>query len=723
MGKALVLVHGKLLAVLIACAMTFGADARGQADGRAPQGAEIDIPSGGMLPLGARFRSTGSRGGLKPRATFPKSPGVMPLGVVRRVPQQYPTIQAGVTASADGDTVLVSEGTYFETVDFLGKSVVVASLYLLDRDTVHIVRTVVDGSRAADSGSVVRFVTGEDTNSVLCGFTVRGGRGTFIPDLGEDHGGGVFLWASSGRLVRNIITGNTAEGPLAFGGGVSTTGPTNTGQTLIMEDNIITRNTVNATSGVGFGGGVAILRSQFRLTGNLFERDSARGTVQAGGSAAIVFLGSGNLGVIQGNIIRHNVVLGDSSAYATLCVAQYQGEVVIDGNVIEHNAVISTYLQAYGSALYLDDPAPSWEKVVSRNVIRRNRTASTQLGTLGGAVILWGPRAVFAENLVRDNTSQAGTYAYGGGVLALDAHVTIASNLIQNNTLQAGNTAYGGGIYCIRWAGAIENNIITGNRGGNGGGFGHAGTAPSGLTQAIINNTFSGNVADLGGGLWGGSTTTSVILNTIFWDDSSTDGEISSGGTVEVHYSNIEGGWSGGTGNINANPLFADTLYRLGNASPSIGAGGDSIQVAGTWYRAPVRDVSATPRPMPANSRPDMGARENSRGTPTAVGDANTGLPGAFGLAQNYPNPFNPSTTIRFDIPAGAAGRAVLRVYDVLGRELATLLDEEAKPGAHDVTWDAAGVASGVYFYRLHVSADGSGAGGFVATRKMILMQ
>ncbi len=92
-----------------------------------------------------------------------------------------------------------------------------------------------------------------------------------------------------------------------------------------------------------------------------------------------------------------------------------------------------------------------------------------------------------------------------------------------------------------------------------------------------------------------------------------------------------------------------------------------------------------------------------------------------FVLCQNYPNPFNPATRIPFQVrglgvPAGQAGFVSLKVYDVLGSEVATLVNEEKSPGEHIVAWDAEGVASGVYLYRL--SADGA-----TQTRRMILVR
>jgi uncharacterized lipoprotein YddW (UPF0748 family) len=89
-------------------------------------------------------------------------------------------------------------------------------------------------------------------------------------------------------------------------------------------------------------------------------------------------------------------------------------------------------------------------------------------------------------------------------------------------------------------------------------------------------------------------------------------------------------------------------------------------------------------------------------------------LPKEYSLSQNYPNPFNPTTTIQFTVPQN--GRVSVKVYDVLGREEATLVDEEMPAGAYRVTWNAATAASGVYFYRIV-------AGSFTATKRMVLVR
>jgi hypothetical protein len=89
-------------------------------------------------------------------------------------------------------------------------------------------------------------------------------------------------------------------------------------------------------------------------------------------------------------------------------------------------------------------------------------------------------------------------------------------------------------------------------------------------------------------------------------------------------------------------------------------------------------------------------------------------LPGEFMLQQNYPNPYNPTTVVRYQLPAADQVRLV--VYDMLGREVAVLVNGKEEAGYHTATFDRSGLASGVYLYRLI-------AGQFVQTRKMAIVK
>jgi hypothetical protein len=99
----------------------------------------------------------------------------------------------------------------------------------------------------------------------------------------------------------------------------------------------------------------------------------------------------------------------------------------------------------------------------------------------------------------------------------------------------------------------------------------------------------------------------------------------------------------------------------------------------------------------------------------------NTEIPTDYKLIQNFPNPFNPSTNIKFEIPPSKSGQAknnyvTLKIYDALGREIATLVNEQLKAGTYQVDWNGSSYASGVYYYRLT-------AGDFVETKKMLLVK
>ena len=98
----------------------------------------------------------------------------------------------------------------------------------------------------------------------------------------------------------------------------------------------------------------------------------------------------------------------------------------------------------------------------------------------------------------------------------------------------------------------------------------------------------------------------------------------------------------------------------------------------------------------------------------TSVPNDGRDLPSKITIAQNYPNPFNPSTEISYTLTK--TSKVSLKVFDLLGREIATLVDGKNEPGQHSVSWNAINVPSGVYFYRMV-------AGDFVQTKKMILMK
>jgi len=106
--------------------------------------------------------------------------------------------------------------------------------------------------------------------------------------------------------------------------------------------------------------------------------------------------------------------------------------------------------------------------------------------------------------------------------------------------------------------------------------------------------------------------------------------------------------------------------------------------------------------------------KSTNGGSPIGLNQTSSVFPFNFHLSQNYPNPFNPQTKIKFDVPKASFTKLV--ICDLLGREVATLVNEELKPGTYEADWDGSKFSSGVYFYKIITE-------GFVETKKMVLMK
>ena len=106
--------------------------------------------------------------------------------------------------------------------------------------------------------------------------------------------------------------------------------------------------------------------------------------------------------------------------------------------------------------------------------------------------------------------------------------------------------------------------------------------------------------------------------------------------------------------------------------------------------------------------------KRNPTGILVGIENTNSEIPKEFALYQNYPNPFNPSTRIQFSVPHSSY--VSLRVYNLMGQEVATLVSRELTPGKYNTQWFADQEASGIYFYRLE-------AGSFAETKKLILLR
>jgi len=205
------------------------------------------------------------------------------------VPSDYSTIQEGIDASSDGDTVLVAQGTYPENVNFKGKGILVTSNFIFSCDSLDIYDTIIEGGTHTypDTGSCVYFISGENNNSRLMGFTITGGLGIdlFI-------GGGVYCNGSSPIIAHNILTQNgICQGVVTLGGGIAIVNNSEP----VIRDNIISNN-----EACGYGGALISVRSKGKIIGNIFSSNYCFGF--GGGIGQIL----SNL-TIENNLFLHNI--------------------------------------------------------------------------------------------------------------------------------------------------------------------------------------------------------------------------------------------------------------------------------------------------------------------------------------------------------------------------------------------------------------------------------
>jgi hypothetical protein len=283
----------------------------------------------------------------------------------------------------------------------------------------------------------------------------------------------------------------------------------------------------------------------------------------------------------------------------------------------------------------------------------------------------------------------------GGGIYAGSSQSIIANNLIIDNAA----VYEGGGIDGA--SGYINNNTIDGNSGASRGG----GIYISGSTCQVRNNIVINS--DSGGGIRCGVSPLNLSNNDV-WNNNG--GNFDCGGYGDTTQLNRNGIPCDDYYNIMDDPDFVSG-YHLSNPSCCKNAGDEVTPFIPTF------DFDGNPRIK--DGFVDMGAYEYQSGAKggnakIASSDTNSNnlhlpitTPIEFGLSQSYPNPFNPTAVIEFTIGSEhPSSHITLRVYNITGQLVKTIVDEEKTPGTYTVTWDGRNnsneeVASGIYFYEL----------------------
>ena len=684
------------------------------------------------------------------------------------VPTDQLTIQAGINAASTGDTVLVAEGTYYENIRFMGKAITVGSQYIIDDSTSHISNTIIDGSPAKDpdSAATVMFVNNEDTTSILIGFTITGGTGVYDSTWQGKFGGGIYCGGTGAKILNNkIIENHITHEARAGGAGVGCMRETEN-YWIVIRNNIIGHNTSSVTSlsiSFTYGGGIyssssAIISNNI-IEYNVCENTGTMSDAYGGGIEIEHLLGSNPATVaeITNNTICHNTIESFNSYGAGIRV--FYASVSIINNTILNNSVVAIN-NGNGGGIYIRNALNDIQVV--NNDISNNTITAGNYGR-GGGIIFWNPAAelIVTGNKINNNITDA-VQCRGSGVLFRNptGRISILNNEFTGNIGQLnadncqgggvslnnaydtlvifdgnrfeGNTAIlGGGLYSRRsYNLRVTNNIFTNNTSVNGGGlrlrhFASDKTIP--LHPQIANNTFYNNYSDYGGAIFlSCEINVPVIFNNIFrenqspnykdiyYHDSGTD-------TVNVSYCNIDeaeiyGHWTG-KGNINEDPLFADTTngdFHIPCSSPCWNAGADSVGIDNSWYYCPLYDLDGNPRPDTFYFIPDMGAYEypDTCINPGII-DFNHVKNASIGI-YIYPNPANGMMNIEYRISnVEVVG---LSVFDIHGKEITTLVNETQAAGEYAVRFDASGLPAGLYLLRLQ-------AGQQVASGKIIKMK
>ena len=419
------------------------------------------------------------------------------------------------------------------------------------------------------------------------------------------------------------------------------------------------------------------------------------------------------------NFNGHNIVLG--SLFLTTRDESYISSTIIDGDASgsvvtfesgeDSTAVITgfTIQNGYGWGVGGGiNCADSSNPMIMSNIICGNRSIGW-VGAQGGGIACFDSDPTISNNIISENYASADA-AMGGGIGCNNSNPTISNNNISGNST-SGSVYLGGGIGCAYGSSpVIVNNIISANSARLGGGIFCQESSPT-----MTNNTIRGNSADQAAGIYCAYFSNPTIFNTIFWADSAQyDPEIfvDTSSSPTIIYCDIQSGWTG-EGNIDVDPLFRDPEngdFHLMSTecgdpydSPCIDAGHPDIIDS-------LLDCSWGLGTILSN----MGAYGGGDSATVGIIDQEPRVPDRFALLQNYPNPFNAQTVIRYSLPSESD--VTIKIFDILGRKVETLVDEKQRAGYHKAVWNAIDRSSGIYFYRIQ-------AGEHSETRKMLLIR
>jgi len=596
------------------------------------------------------------------------------------VPGDFPTIQQGINHADSGDIVLVAEGIYYEQINFKGKKpLTVASHFLLDGNADHIAKTIIDASQLlnTDSASVVYFISGEDTTSVLCGFTIRNGIGTYVTDaLNFRHGGGILISGAGAKIIHNRITHNCLDNTQAVNGagvggaGIST--PWEDGNHWV----VIANNTIDSNTCISnyysWGGGISISYNS-RIIDNLITYNTCSGLGDGIGQSAGIDVGkqpewpSQIVAIIENNIITHNLSQSDNYWANSAGVMTSYIPIVFAHNEVAYNTVVTGTSAGGAAGLYLYQPDTGC--VVRNNVFKGNVSNLWYGGLAMENNVISDNRVLVENNRFYENVAISGA-AFG----TFGVPVTLQNNVFSRNHADF----KGGALYLDGSLGAQVDHLAS-----------------------LINNSFAHNTAhDYGGSVFSVNADP-LIFNCIFWQDSATyyDEIYNSGGLAEIAYSDIDTNEIYvnrllGAGILHEDPLFTDPeLLTIEDISPVKNAATEFYTChCGDLNHCPQYDIAGNNRPI--NGGYDMGAWEDIMAGIGGKRITNDEL-----RITNYPNPVTGSTLFHYFL--NEPSKVVIQIFDSFGKLIGDPVNSFQQKGEKNIQWNSGDLPAGIYFFRI----------------------
>jgi len=579
------------------------------------------------------------------------------------VPEDFETIQAAIDASEDGDTVLVQPGTYVENINFLGKSITVASLILTTGNGAYIDSTLIDGD--ANGRSVVVFQNDENEDAVLVGFTICNGTsdyggGIYCNGAGpqfcnllitnneaEHNGGGIYCTRQSFPTVMNLVVSNNSAG--RSGGGISCYNSSN----LLLSNSIITGNTAQQN-----GGGIQCsAESQSTLTDVEILNNEAR--YYGGG----LFCYEAESFTMNSSLVSGNRSRGDGGG-----IGFWFTEVMIRNSLICCNIAISN-----GGAMFIAQ---------SNVVLFQVTTAENEAEYAGGICCHPGIILSVLNSILWDVGSEI---AYTERSNPREVEIRFSDVSGGEGNIILGNDDM------LRWG---DGNLNLNPHFANPDESDYHLTADSPCIDAADPEADldpDGTRADMGA-FYFHQRDIEVEPEALEFIDIQT-------GTIDSLSFTIRN--TGGTPltitSLNISP--DNTPFRVEWDGNEFEVEADSF-FTGLVTFSPEHEAEYEATLRIESDDPDEEVVELPvSGTALSVNDDETSIPVEFSIVGIYPNPFNSTTTISFSI--STTEKITLSLNDIYGHNILILINRRMRAGRYEFLLRGDDLPSGVYLFRL----------------------